>query len=610
MQLLPTPGLQQSAPCLSSDFRERCSSALAERILRRDSFALMEEVGAFARKKCPCCNNPWNLAEESGSTTHIYACSPCLQDNKGFKGLDPNNIDFSVSPSENFYLWSNGNWKKQNEIPPEYASWNTFIQLRDMNLERIKSILSGFESNKDLSGSDLKLANFYRSAMDEDTIESLGVSVLDGMLKLCTEVKKNPGHRIGELHGKYGVRVLFSLYSSPDKKNSEHSIATVSQSGLGLPDRDYYFDEDKADKREKYIGYISKLFALLYKGNPSYECYSTPAKCLLAAREVMLMETAFASAFLTRTACRDPELTYNKMSIVDLKALTRSEPSWRSYLARGAPNDLQWDEYFETIGKPSQEMGEVNVGMVDAIKRMNVVVNHPSLEHYLVFHCLNSYAPHLTREFVETHFNFHEKELKGTAEQRPRWKRALEALEDAMGFALGVSYVNQYFAGDAKIRALRVVESVKHALRQRLSEVDWMGESTKKEAFLKMEKFRVKIGFPDKWVDYSALDIIQGKHLENVARGREFNFNLDLSRMNAPTDRDRWFMTPQTVNAYYHPSLNEIVFPAAILQPPFFDPDADEAVNFGSMGAVVGHEMTHGFDDQGRKFDHVLFVVR
>lgn len=571
----------------------------------------MEEIGAFARRKCPCCNNPWNVSDDGGDPIALssgFSCSPCLNDNKGYKGLDPNNIDFSVNPSENFYLWSNGNWKKTHDIPPEYAAWNTFIQLRDMNLERVQSILNGFEGNNELSPDELKLADFYQSAMDEGTIDSLGVEVLEDMLALCKSTKGNVSTSIGRLHAVYGVRVLFSLYSSPDRTNSEHSIANLYQSGLGLPDRDYYFDDDKADKRDRYLVYIATLFGLLYKGNNSYDCYSTPAKCQLAAKEVMHMETTFAAAFLTKTACRDPELTFNKMTIPELEALTRSQLTWPTYLTRGCSENFNWVDYFEAVGKSSHEMGDVNVGMVDAMKKVNYMANHPSFYHYLVFHCINSFAPHLTKEFVEAHFMFHEKELKGTAEQRPRWKRALEALEDALGFALGVCYVNKFFPSDAKVRALRIVESVKNALRQRLKEVEWMGESTKQEAFLKMERFKVKIGFPDKWIDYSKLSVIKGRHFDNVVNGRAFNFALDLSRMNAPTDRERWFMTPQTVNAYYHPSLNEIVFPAAILQPPFFDAEADEAVNFGSMGAVVGHEMTHGFDDQGRKFDHVCMI--
>jgi putative endopeptidase len=451
---------------------------------------MAHEVGAFAKgRKCPCCNNPWNGIEDAdiilGSTmnknVNMLSCEPCLADNKGYKGLDPSNMDPSISCKENFYLYSNGMWKKNNEIPAEYSSWNTFIKLRDMNLDRLKVIVDELLSaDSTASDDEQKLADFYSTALDENITESIGINALRELIDICKEASTNVTSAISKLHSRYGIRVLFSLSSSPDKKNSEHTIASISQSGIGLPDRDYYFDADKEDKREKYMIYIESLLALLYQGDPSLICYSTSMKRKLAAKEVLLLETALASAFLTRTECRDPELTYNKMTVDELKSLTKNITQWSTYLTRGVNiTEVSWDEYFSSVGRASSELGDINVSMIKALQQINDTINHPSFYHYLVFHCLNSYAPHLPAAFVDVHFNFHEKELKGTAAQKPRWKRALEALEEALGDSLGVCYVMRYFSGDAKDRALRIVEQVRDALRSRLQEVDWMQNDTK-----------------------------------------------------------------------------------------------------------------------------------
>ena len=582
--------------------------------------------GDFGRRvKCPCCANPWDQTGTESLVGEI-SCGPCFADNKGKSGLDPQNFDLTISPRENFYNFSNGGWKKNNPIPGEYANWNTFIQLRDLNLDRVKSILEELlVTTAGASGSSNeqeKLANFYRCAMDEESIEAIQLRHLDGALAPCLlgALTSDSTAAVAKLHSKFGVRVFFGMYSSPDKKNAAHSLCTVTQSGLGMPDRDYYFDEDKADKRLKYREYVSSLFELLGKcgagGGGSLAaaaaCYADKQQCDSAADAVIALETSLAEAHLTRTASRDPELTYNKMSIDLLAAKTKPVGDWGAYLTGKLLPPVggwDWSRYFSLIGKDATAMDEINVSAVEAMKRVGGVLQQYStnsaLSHYACFHVLNSCAPHLPAAFVTTHFAFHETVLKGTAELRPRWKRALEALEDALGEALGQLYVQEYFGGEAKPRALRIVEQVRDALRERLTEVVWMSESSRVEALKKMEAFKVKIGFPDKWVDYSAMAVGggAGDHLLNVFAGRAFSFELELTRMNTPTDRGRWHMTPQTINAYYHPSLNEIVFPAAILQAPFFDAAADDAVNFGSMGAVVGHEMTHAFDDQGRKYD-------
>eukprot|EP01038_Epipyxis_sp_PR26KG_P004814 gene4814-6744_t len=573
--------------------------------------------GDFGKKfRCLCCNNPWNQVESDVTTSAVPICSPCLTDDKGYAGIDPQNFDNSKSLKENFYLWSNGGWMAKNPIPNEYPSWNTFLVLRDLNLDRLQSILNELSNTATSLGTteeQNKLSSFYNAFMDVEAIEKSSNSLLRQILQVCQEGNINPTVTIGKLHAEYGINVLFSIHDTPDKSNSDHSLCSLYQSGLGLPDRDYYFDKDKEHKRKVYIEYISQLFSLLGSHGLVNE-FNDKQVCDKLAYDVFKFELSLASSHLTRTAARDPELTFNKMNINKLKSITTPAFTWSSYLANGSSSSLNnnhnkpkfdWNLYFTTIGKSAHELGEINVAMIDAMKHFPTILNSSAFVPYLIFHTINNLAPHLQSTFVDTHFNLHEKELKGTSEQKPRWKRALGYLEDALGEELGKLYVKKYFPFEAKAKALVIVESVRDALRDRLKEVEWMSESTRQEALLKMEKFKVKIGFPDHWIDYSSMKINPALHLENWISSKKFHFQLVLSRMNAPTDKSRWFMTPQTVNAYYHPSLNEIVFPAAILQPPFFDSNADVAVQYGSLGAVVGHEMTHGFDDQGRKYDNI-----
>lgn len=581
--------------------------------------------------QCLCCKNPWNqnsmpTASTSGSdgdsmelaADTYMMCKPCLQDNKGFDGIDPANFDHSQSLKENFYLWSNGGWKDNNPIPKEYPSWNTFLVLRDLNLDRLKVILDDLgkaasSSAATAADDEVKLADFYNSYMDEGALETTGIEPLLEAIKLSQSVNTNVSSGstsaltevVATLHAQYGISVFFDIHSSPDKTNAEHSMCNLYQSGLGMPDKDYYLDKGKADKREKYLAYITLLFTLI--GERGVTSYSDPVVCASAAKAVLALETSLAQAHLSRTDRRDPNRTWNKMDIENLDKLSKVHSvAWDSYLTRGTDPSVtfDWRRYFELVGKAPCELGAINVGTMGAVTGFHHLLhNRTQVSHYLVFHCVNSFSCHLSAAFGTAHFNFHEKEMSGTAEQKPRWKRALSTLEYALGDALGQLYVKKHFPSDAKSNALKIVESVRDALRERLHEVQWMSAETRVEALKKMEKFKVKIGFPHQWLDYSSLAITRGEHFSNILAARRFQHNLELSRMNAPTDKERWFMTPQTVNAYYHPSLNEIVFPAAILQPPFFDPKADAAVQYGSLGAVVGHEMTHGFDDQGRKYD-------
>lgn len=510
----------------------------------------------------------------------------------------------------------------KNPIPLEYSSWNTFMELRDRNLDRLKAIVDDLHSALGpLPDDQQKLADFYRSMMDEECINAAGMAPLAPVLDWCRRAADGAALEevVGTLHSKFGVNVLFSLYASPDKKNSKWTIGSLSQSGLGLPDRDYYFDADKREKLSKYRGYVESLFRML--GANGLPEYSSTGACTAAARDVLAVETAIAASHMTRTERRDAEKTYNKMTVETLSILCKNQTlEWRHYLSRGVGSlDFSWDSYFNIIGKPTAALGEINVAAIDAVKRAVLILGsecytQPSasasslcpLVNYFIFHAVLSYSAHLPTEFGTAHFRFFEQELKGTAEQSPRWKRTLQQLEHYMGDSFGKLYTSLHFSEDAKNKALRIVELVRDAFKKRLFSVEWMCEATREEALRKMENFRVKVGYPDKFINYDGLvifphDPVDSRHVDNVINARTFSVALELSRINCATDRDLWFMTPQTVNAYYHPSLNEIVFPAAILQHPFFDPNNDEAVNFGSLGSVVGHEMTHGFDDQGRK---------
>ena len=417
----------------------------------------MNIPGNFGRRvKCPCCANPWDQTGDDASNVPNgnMVCTPCLVDNKGYSGIDPDNFDLTVPPSENFYLFSNGGWRAKNPIPAEYSNWNTFIALRDLNLERLKVILEELESSTESSPSadHAKLADFYNSFMDENTVEKSSAKSLAEVLSICSTSASDPTKALATLHSKYGIKGLFAMYSSPDKKNSKHSICTLTQSGLGMPDRDYYFDADKEDKRLKYTEYISKVFSLLGTVCGVSE-YSDPKSCEKAALSVMEFETLLAKAHLTRTASRDPELTYNKMSITELVTLTQPELLWANYLSSGKPSvGIEWKKYFSLIGKSAELMGDVNVSTIDALKQASFLASSSTLPDYLAFHAVNSCAQHLSSHFVNAHFEFHETVLKGTNEIRPRWKRALESLEAALGDALGQLYVRKYFVQDAKDR--------------------------------------------------------------------------------------------------------------------------------------------------------------
>ena len=402
-------------------------------------------------------------------------------------------------------------------------------------------------------------------------MEQAGLTPLAPILATCDLAADDKTAAVAKLHAEYGVNVFFATGEGPDDKKSEWTLVQLHQSGLGLPDRDYYFDEDKAEKRALYEAHIASSLAMLGEE-------AEVAKVQAAA--VMKLETKLAASHLTRSERRDPDTCYNKYSAAKLAALVK-----------GA---VEWPRYLELVGKPAPSAVNIDSPTALAVaSRLLEATPTDELRAYLRWHVCKAYAQHLPKAFVDAHFEFFSKALSGQQEQKPRWKRAMAFVEDALGEAVGELYVEKYFGGEAKPRALATVENVRAALEHRLREVEWMAESTREKALQKMNEFNVKIGYPDEWVDYSKLRIAAGDHLGNVQRALAFEHARQMGYADAPTDRTRWLMLPQQINAYYHPNLNEIVFPAAILQPPFFDATADDAVNFGAMGAVVGHESTH-----------------
>jgi predicted metalloendopeptidase len=457
--------------------------------------------------------------------------------------------------------------------------------LAERNREELHQILEHAAANTQApaASNERRIGDFYASCMDEKQINAAGAKPLDaefariGAVRSARELQEE----VARLQG-LGVHALFDFGATQDEKNSSQVIGGADQGGLGLPDRDYYTKTDDKSKqiRQQYEEHIAKMLAL---------AGDDQAKTSSEAKSIVELETRLAEASLTRVERRDPEKTYHKMNRSDLRALT---PDW------------SWEDYFQEIGYTNIDFVDVSAPiffetMSQALKEMPL----ETWKTYLRWHLVNSTAAYLSDPFVDEDFNFKGRALQGTTELLPRWKRCVSATDRQLGEALGQIYVQKYFPPEAKARALDMVNHLTEALRDDLQKLSWMGPATKKQALTKLAAFARKIGYPDKWRDYSAYMVDRGPYALNQMRGAQFEFKRDLNKIGKPVDRTEWGMTPPTVNAYYNSEMNEIVFPAGILQPPFFDPNADDASNYGAMGAVIGHEMTHGFDDEGRKFD-------
>jgi putative endopeptidase len=500
--------------------------------------------------------------------------------------LDPKNIDSSVKPSDDFFTYANGAWIKRTEIPPEYSRWGAFNELIERNNDALHTIAdkaSQTPVDPKLAPETQKVGDYYVSGMDEKAIDAARAQPLKEAFQKIDAIKDREDvlKEIAHLQS-IGINAFFNFGSGQDAKDSTRDIAQAVQGGLGMPDRDYYTkpDADMKEKREKYIAHVTKMLTLL--GKPAQKATDD-------AKKIMALETKLAEASRTRVELRDPIKNYNKMGVRQLQDLT---PDWN------------WSDYFNVINL--LEPGDINVHQPEFFKAANNLFKTTPLDDwksYLRWHLINATAPYLSKDFVDEDFDFNQRILRGTQQDKPRWKRVVISEDSDIGEALGKLYVGFYFPPEAKERALELVNNLKEALADRIKTLEWMDEPTKQEALKKLTAMNVKIGYPDKWLDYSLLQIDRGPYVLNAVRAGKFEADRDAQKIGKPVDRTDWGMTPPTVNAYYNPNMNEIVFPAGILQPPFFYANADDAVNYGAIGAVIGHEMTHGFDDQGRQFD-------
>lgn len=499
-------------------------------------------------------------------------------------GIRLDNMDTTVSPRENFYLYTNGGYISRTEIPAEESRWGVFNELRDEADLRVRKILEEASANEKAEAGSLeeKIGLFYKTGMDTEAIEKEGMNSLSEELALIDNMKTTEDlfATLGTFH-RHAIFGGFISYVSQDAKNSERYIVNMVQGGTGLPDRDYYLveDADKQEIREKYQEYLTNLYGLMG---------ADPAAASKNASLVMEMETIMAKNSMDRVERRDPYKTYHLMNLEGLKELA----------------DLPWEVYFENLGLA--DPGEVNVAQTDFYKGLEQLVKDFSIEQWNIYlHAvlLRNNAAYLSQEFVQTNFDFYGKVLEGTEEMKERSKRVVEHTNGALGFGIGQLYVERHFSPKAKEMALDMVENILAVMKERLADLEWMGEETRQQAINKLNTILPKIGYPDKWRDYSAMAIEDQAYVKNVLAAREFNYQYRLDKIGKPVDKTEWGISPQTVNAYYNPSKNEIVFPAGILQAPFFDEKVDAALNYGGFGAVIGHELTHAFDDQGSKFD-------
>ena len=503
-------------------------------------------------------------------------------------GLDMSDMDTTVAPGEDFYLYACGGWIKNNPLKAEYSRFGSFDQLAENNREQLKTLVDSLGAQKNEPGSVAqKIADIYNMKMDSVRRNELGAQPVQADIKAIEAIKdkKELSGMVAKLR-RDGVGTFFGVYVGADAKNSTMNIIDIYQSGTNMGDRDYYLDNDDNTKRIQaaYREYIQKLFLLA-----GFD--STRAK--KAEEAVMKIETGLAKVQFTREQTRDPQANYNKMSFAEFKKLS---------------NAFDWDVIFDEMGFASEKGKDLVVDQVPFIKGMDKVVKSASIDElkdYMIFNLLDASTGSLSDEFSTASFDFYGKTMAGQQEQQPLWKRAISTINGTMGEALGEMYVQKYFPPQSKERMLKLVSNLQTALGEHIDSLKWMGDSTKAKAHEKLASFHVKIGYPDKWKDYSKLVVDTTlSFYDNMKAVSEFYYQKMLNeKLGKPVDKDEWLMNPQTVNAYYNPTTNEICFPAAILQPPFFYPEGDDAINYGGIGVVIGHEMTHGFDDQGRQFD-------
>jgi endothelin-converting enzyme/putative endopeptidase len=499
-------------------------------------------------------------------------------------------MDKSVDPCVDFYAYSCGGWMKSNPIPADQAAWSVYSKLQEQNRAKVRQILEAAAgAGNGRSVIDQKIGDYYAACMDEKAIESAGLEPLRADLQRIDNIasKDDMADYLARFHPQdlsiyFGQSALFSLSAEQDAKDSTETIAAVDQGGIGLPDRDYYVKADAASEqiRKDYAAHVQKMFELVG---------DTPEAADANAGLVLRIESALAKASMTRVARRDPAAVYHRMTRAELAALAPSFP---------------WERYFAALGL--SHIASLNVAAPEFFKAMEELLKSeelPAWKTYLRWHQLHAQARWLPDAFVEEDFAFYGRKMTGARELQPRWKRCVRFEDRALGEAVGQAYVARYFSGDARQRALKMVESIEAAMGRDIRQLPWMSEATKRQALAKLKAVVNKVGYPDRWRDYSALTIVRGDALGNGERSNSFEFRRQLAKIGKPLVRGEWYLTPPSVNANYDVQMNDINFPAGVLQPPLFDPQADDAANFGQTGATIGHELTHGFDDEGRQFD-------
>jgi putative endopeptidase len=524
-------------------------------------------------------------AAQSGPAPHAADAAPSLTGLPYRPSLDGTAMDRSADPCVDFYQYSCGGWNKANPIPPDRTSWGRYSQLYEDNLVLLRSILERAASAKNRDAVDQKIGDYYGSCVDEAAVNRRGLTPIKPQLDAIAATKsmRDLAPVLARLQFEdLGGEIMFGPGSIQDPDNSDQQIAAVDQGGLGLPDRDYYTNDDAKSKenRERYVQYVQKIFTMLG---------DSPAQAKTNADTVMRIEMALAKASQTRTERRDPYKIMHKMSRAEQAALT--------------PN-FDWDAYWKALNPPPFQI--VNVLSPDFMKQLNTTLAAEPVENwknYLRFHIVNINAPNLTDEFSTTHFDFYQKYLRGAKEQEPRWKRCVQYVDRGLGEALGQAYVRAVFSPELKASTLKMLEEIEKAMELRINQLDWMSPTTKQQALIKLHAIRNKIGYPDKWRDYSAVEIKSDDFAGNVRNATVFEGKRQLNKIGTPTDRGEWQITPPTVDAYYNPQVNDINFPAGVLQPPLYDAKMDDAPNYGDTGGTIGHELTHAFDDEGSQFD-------
>ena len=514
----------------------------------------------------------------------LASCNTPQKEVVKIAAINPANMDTTVAAGTDFYEYACGGWIKNNPLKPEYARFGTFDQLLENNQEQLRVLIEELSATPHEAGSVAgKIGALYAMGLDSTKLNADGVAPIKEELAAINALatKSDVSKMVATLH-KEGMAPFFALFVDADEKNSAMNIVQLYQAGIGMGDRDYYLleDEGSAKMRDAYRAYINKLFTL---------AGSSPEQADAAVDAVMKIEKAIADISYGREDLRDSQKNYNKLAYEDFKQIE---------------SPLDWDVYFESMGLAG--LKELDAKQINFYKDMNKALQNTTVDeqkYYLAFNLLSAAAPYLSDDFVDADFEFYGKVMSGKQEQQPRWKRSLNTVNGALGEAVGEMYVEKYFPASSKEKMLTLVGNLQTALSERINGLEWMSDTTKAKAQEKLAALTVKIGYPDKWRDYSGLEIKDDSYWANVRRSNIFDMAYQLADVDKPVDKSRWHMNPQTVNAYYNPTTNEICFPAAILQPPFFNPDADDAVNYGAIGVVIGHEMTHGFDDQGRNYD-------